>query len=161
MDHYVLTFIFNCLGCSCLCTSSISFFRHWQPVTGIETNSVDTILLYATSKTFTQVKLITSFIVSSLVGVNKGRSKAVLINSASRIETEQESSAALLCTLSNLLSGSLDSCHHIASVYITVALDLVCADVIRFYSLLKLVCPISGMRHVSRQATIRKLGDLS
>ena len=64
------------------------------------------------------------------------------------VEAEQESSAALLCILCDLDSGSHNSISHSVTVYFVKALDLVFTDPIRFDTLLKLIGPLSGTRHV-------------
>ena len=69
------------------------------------------------------------------------------------VEVEQEGSSALLCILFDLFSGSkifstLDSIIHSVEVCICVALDLVLAEPILLNAFLKLVSPLSGMRHV-------------
>ena len=70
------------------------------------------------------------------------------------IEANQESSSALLCILSDLLfdcTGLVpDSSIHSFKVCILVALDLVFAEPILLDAFLKLVSPLSGLRHVSK-----------
>ena len=64
------------------------------------------------------------------------------------IEAERESTESLPGILFDLVSGSYDSLFHSFKVWILVALDLLCADTVLFDTLLKLVCPLSGTRHV-------------
>ena len=67
------------------------------------------------------------------------------------IEAEQERSAALLCILLDLLSDCTSGCDssiHSVVVCIVVAYDLVLADAILLDAFLKLVSPLSGIRHV-------------
>ena len=79
------------------------------------------------------------------------------------IKAEQESSAAFLCILYNLLFGSyVDSIMHSVFVSILVALDLVCGETILLDALLKLVSPLSRTRHVRIGYTApHKFWDLS
>ena len=88
-------------------------------------------------------------ILSSTVGVQEGSRFAVHSSPMSCIEAEQEGSAALLCILYDLVSGTPDSSVHSAVVCILVALDLVLAEPILLNAFLKLVSLLSGTRHVS------------
>ena len=65
------------------------------------------------------------------------------------IEVEQKCFTALLSILFDLVSGSHDSIVHSVVVWIVVALDLISTDIIGLDTLLKLVSPLSGLRHVS------------
>ena len=64
------------------------------------------------------------------------------------IEAEHESASALIGTTVNLIKDIYYSSLHSFEVYILVALDLVCADTVLLYALLKLVSPLSGSWHV-------------
>ena len=105
MDGYALTRVLDWSWYSCLCASSLNFFfRNWQwpPATGKEAYDIGSFFLCAYIKKSFQVNLITSFLISSLVGIYEGMRPAVHSNAMACIEAEQEGSSALsgiLCDL--------------------------------------------------------------
>ena len=81
--------------------------------------------------------------------------------SVSCIKTKQESSAAYFSILLDLIFGFSESLMNIVPIWIIEALNLVCIDSIRFDALLKIISPLSGIRHVIKIIIVIKLTEFS